>query len=639
MSMYRQLWLALIVSTLLALIGSLLASTVNTRAYLQEQLRTKNADTASALALTLSRKNVDAIEIELAVAALFDRGHYQLIRVTDPIGQVIAERSLPAAELGVPGWFANNLRLDAAPGMALVSDGWKQVGQVAVISNSGLAYRALWTSTTRMSAALLIAGLIGAYLGTLILRRLKRPLDSVVEQARAISERRFVTMPEPRVPELRQLAVAMNSAVTRLKSMFDEEAQRLESLRRDANHDALTGLTNRAYFMARLRAAVDAEESPPSSLFLIRVANLAEINRRLGRAATDELLKSVGRQIHEFAQPFPEGLAARLNGADFGLLLPGHSDSTSSAHHLLDALVSDMSAFTGDGAAAFIGAGQFSFGIDSSALLSQVDAALASAEAAGINGVHQAAPFSADSGPHSAEQWAQMIQHSLERRWVRLVSFPVADFTGRLVHRECPLRLMLGDEGEWLPAGRFLPIAERLGLTVELDLSAVRLGLEELSRDPDLPGLAVNISARSIQEITFRKKLRALLAAKPNLTRRLWLEVTEHGALAHFETFRDFCHELKFSGCKLGLEHFGRQFSQIGRLHNLGLDYLKVDASFIRGIESNPGNQVFLKGLTGIAHNIGMQVFAEGVVSVEEMQGLAALGFDGMTGQAIQDSD
>jgi EAL domain-containing protein (putative c-di-GMP-specific phosphodiesterase class I) len=76
----------------------------------------------------------------------------------------------------------------------------------------------------------------------------------------------------------------------------------------------------------------------------------------------------------------------------------------------------------------------------------------------------------------------------------------VADFGRRLIHRECPLRLMLDEQGEWLPAGRFLPIAERLKLTSRLDLSAIGLGLEELAEQPALTGLAVNLSASSLQD-------------------------------------------------------------------------------------------------------------------------------------------
>ena len=102
MSMYRQLWLAIIVSMLLALAGSLFASMLGARAYLQSQLTLKNADNATALALSLSQGEPDPVSVELTVSALFDSGHYRLIRVVDPNGATIVERSAAASELGAP---------------------------------------------------------------------------------------------------------------------------------------------------------------------------------------------------------------------------------------------------------------------------------------------------------------------------------------------------------------------------------------------------------------------------------------------------------------------------------------------------------------------------------------------------------
>ena len=87
----------------------------------------------------------------------------------------------------------------------------------------------------------------------------------------------------------------------------------------------------------------------------------------------------------------------------------------------------------------------------------------------------------------------------------------------------------------------------------------------------------------------------------------------------------------------MGLEHFGRQFSEIGRLHDLGLDYIKVDGSFIRGLDGNVGNQAFLKGLSTIAHSIGLKVIAEGVTSEADLRALGPVGFDGATGPAVSE--
>lgn len=640
MSMYRQLWLAIIASTLLALLGSLLAATLSARAYLVEQLTMKNADNAAALALSLGKRRPDAVEIELAVSALFDSGHYELIRVTDPFGKTLVERRAAAADNnGVPDWFARALPIVAAPGRAQITSGWQQVGSIELISHSRFAYRALWRSVLEMIGALTAAGLVGGYLGSLVLRRLRQPLKAVIDQATAITERRFVTIEEPQVPELRRLAAAMNAMVGRLKAMFGEEAARLEAVRRDANCDALTGLANRANFMARLRENLADEDSHGGAMMLIRIVDLATLNQRLGRDPTDELLKRVGALIGRIADDHPEGLAARLNGADFAVLLPGVGDPRRLGEPLLEDIIAECEAFVAEGTPVCMGIGHFPRGLDASAVLAQLDAALAAAENRGGSAIAEAQFAADEESPKSGEQWTRLIQHALDQDWVRLISFPVVDLSGRLLHRECPLRLMLDEHGDWLPAGRFLPMAERLKLTPRIDLAAIVLGLRQLEADAAIPGLAINLSASSLQEEAFRRQLLAHLQQYPQAAARLWLEVAETGALRHLDAFRSLVGACKGTGCRIGIEHFGRQSSQIGLLHDLGLDYLKIDAAFIRHLETNPGNQAFLKGLSAIAHGIGLLVIAEGVVSASELEALRQTGFDGATGPAIRDSE
>ena len=634
MSMYRQLWLAIISAMLLALAGSLFASMLGARAYLESQLTLKNSDNATALALSLSQGEPDPVSVELTVSALFDSGHYHLIRVVDPNGATIVERSSVAGELGAPNWFARLLPINAAPGQAQISNGWQQFGTITLVSNSRFAYGALWNNVVQMAIALTIACMIGGYLGSLILRRLKKPLQAVIDQATAISERRFVTIEAPKVPELRQLASAMNATVSRLKAMFAEEAARLEQVRREANFDALTGLANRDHFLACLRQALEGESATEGSLLLIRLTDLAGINRRLGREATDDYLKRAADAIRLCAKLAPEGIAARLNGADFAVLLPGEASGRGSAGKLLERLAAIAAPFV-EGRAAAIGLGRFGLGMDLGSVLARVDNALASAEAEGIDAIREATPDGREVQPRTARQWERMIQRALDNGWVRLTSFPVVDFNGRLTHCECPLRLKFEEDSEWLPAGHFLPIAERLRLTSRLDLAAVRLGLHELANHPELSGLAINLSASSTTDPVFRRELRALLAASAAHVSRLWLEIAESGALKHLPEFRALCIDLKSIGCRIGLEHFGHHFSQIGQLHDLGLDFLKVDSSFVRGLDANPGNTAFLKGLCGIAHTIGLQVIAEGVASQGEMNTLRSIGFDGVTGPVL----
>ncbi len=635
MSLFRQIWLAVIASALIAFAGSFAASMLGGRLYLAQQLAVKNNDNASSLALSMSQLDKDPVTVELQLAAVFDSGQYQVVRVIDPDGAVMMEKTSPAPVGEVPEWFMRLFPIVSQPGRAQVSDGWQQFGTVELISHSHFAHLALWQGARDLLLWFVFGGFLVGLLATRFLQtKIKRPLDAVVAQAAAISEKRFIRIAEPRPPELRSVASAMNAMVDRLKAMFAQEAERLEALRREATLDPLTGLANRAYFLNRLDAALNNDDAQPTGvLMLLRVADLAGINRRLGRELADELLRRIGAALHEQLASHPGAAAARLNGADFALLLPGPQDPAPIAERLLVTFGELASAGLIDGERiGHIASSPYLHGQNIGALLARLDGALADAEAQGSLAWKHAEGDKPALATTSAD-WRKLLDGAIEAQRLRLIDFPVTNSRGQLLHLECPLRLQAVEDGEWLTAGSFMPMASRLLMTAELDLAAVRLALDRISAGA--AAVAVNLSGESIADAHFRQRLPELIAARKELAPRLWLEVSEVGVFRHFPEFQAFCNLLRPLGCRLGIEHFGHQFSEIGRLHDIGPDYLKVDASFIRAIDSQPGNQAFLKGLCGIAHHIGLTVIAEGVQTAAELAILPELGFDGATGPAV----
>ena len=634
MSLFRQLWLAVIVSTLIAFVGSFAVSMMTARQYLEEQLAIKNNDNAASLALSMSQMEKDPVTLELQVAALFDSGQYARIQVRDPEGLTLIEKTSPAVSDDVPAWFARLFPIASRPGSAQISTGWTQFGTVELVSHNRFAYRELWQGGWRLLMWFSLGGVLAGFLGMQILRRIKRPLDAVVGQARAISERRFIRIEEPATPELKSLARAMNVMVGRVKAMFEEEASRLEQVRREATLDPLTGLANRAYFMNRLAIALNDEDAPTrGSLIMLRLADLAGINRCAGRETADEVLRRTGAALRELAEKNPGAEAARLNGADFSLLLPGQNDSQPACQQLLAALQSLVAAqLLPENAIGHLGSSVYQHNEPVPQLLARVDAALAAAELQGPLAAQHVAEQSHCSASTQAD-WRSILTDALKDQRLRLIEFPVADSNGLLLHLECPLRLQAEESGDWINAGSFMPVASRLSMTSELDLAAVKLALDRLASG--LPAVAVNLAGASLIVPDFTPRLLSLLQQRRELAGKLWLEVAESGAFQYFDAFLAFSLALRPLGCRLGIEHFGRQFSQIGRLHDIGLDYLKVDGSFIRNIHGDNGNQAFLKGLCNIAHGIGLTVIAEGVNSAEELATLPALGFDGATGPAV----
>lgn len=638
MSMYRQLWLAIIVSTLLAMLGGLLASTLNARQYLSQQLTSKNLDNATALALSLSRQNPDPVMVELTVASLFDSGHYELIRVVDASGKTMTERVAPAGQYDVPAWFVQLLPLRGEPGEAQISSGWKQLGTLTLVSNSGVAYRSLWNNLWQLTGALTIAGLIGGYLGTRILRRLQQPLERVIEQAQAVSQRNFMAIEEPAVPELRQLAAAMNSMVLRLKAMFEEEAGKLKEVRLQANADPLTGLANQTFFVVQLLESLESEDKINNTLMLVRILDIGVITQQMGHTATDQLLKACAKILSGHTSE-SDALASRFKDADFAML----AHRTVDAHALADTLIEELQdvgrSLQVHGLQVAIGLARLQPDQDLAGLMADATAALAkaasTAASSGGSAAHEA-PLSAATASEVVAHWMPVFRNALEAQRVRLVTTPVVDLNGRLIHRDCVLELSLESHENWQPTGRISQIAQQLGLTSTLDLTAVQLGLTQLKESPQL-SLAITISELSYRDEQFLQKLLAVLARDAALTARLSLQLPEAYATQHLPAFRAFCRAVKKAGCSIGLQHFGRKLGDIGQLHDLGLSYLKVDSSFIRGLHYNTGNQAFLRGLTSIAHHIGTDVYAEGIVDPVEFAALEALGVNGASGTGVRE--
>lgn len=636
MSLIRQLWLAIVIISIIAFGGSFTVSMLTARLYVEQQLHRQSVDSANSLALSMSQQSKDPVTVELQVAALFDGGHYQSIVVTDPLGKTIVERIQTRSDTNVPAWFINTLPIKSLPGRAQVTDGWKQFGVVTITSHNRFAYQALWNSLVELAGWFLLAALASGFVGTLLIRNIRRPLEAVVSQAHAIAERRFITIDEPRTPELRSAVRAMNDMVARLRQMFADEAARLETLRHKVNHDEITGLSNRDYFMAHFREILLGEEfGQTGSLVLVRLIDLNALNQRLGHVRADALIKDLGAVLWASGEGHIGQRAGRMKGAEFAVVCPTFQSATAAATDIHDRLLKDfLPKWSAEIPDLFhIGAVQYRRGQNPGEALARADQALAAAQSKGSNSWHASEEGEAQASV-PAEQWRALLTEAVGAGLVKIAFYPVVSATGQILHQESAIRLQPAGGGALLSAGDFMPMAARLKLTAPLDLGVIRLAIGHL--ETVAGDVAVNLSAETIADWGFRNDLRALLKDHPALCKRLWLEVPEYAVFRHFDAFTELCKMLKALGCKVGIEFFGQRFAQGQKLADLGLDYIKVHPSYVRGIDQNVGNQEFLKGLCNVAHAIGIVVIAVGVVNEAEIAKLRELGFDGVTGPAVK---
>ncbi|MCB1842063.1 MAG: GGDEF domain-containing protein, partial [Halioglobus sp.] len=171
MSLYKQLWLAILLLLALVFGVSLLVTTLSAKAYLEKQLAIKNADNATALALSLGQQGADDVLMELTLAAQFDTGFYELIELSDPDGKPLVRRASGVDNGAAPGWFMRLLPIQVPPGIATVQDGWQQAGTLTLQSHSRFAYRELWEGTLQLALTFLLAAIGAGVVGSLALRR------------------------------------------------------------------------------------------------------------------------------------------------------------------------------------------------------------------------------------------------------------------------------------------------------------------------------------------------------------------------------------------------------------------------------------------------------------------------------------
>ncbi|MGF6284954.1 cyclic di-GMP receptor LapD [Pseudomonas silensiensis] len=640
MSLRKQLFLAICLFLLVAFSGSFFVSLESSRDQMLGQLRSHAQDAATALGLSLTAQIDDPAMIELMVSSIFDSGYFSSIRIINiEDAQVLVERSAPGQIEGVPTWFVNLVNLHPPGGEALIMRGWVQAARVEVLSNPQFALAKLWDSTLGSLIWLLVCGLLSAVFGGWLLRRQFRPLDTMVRQAEAISKREFLSLPKlPRTPELKRVVLAMNQMVEKLKTLFAEEVARSEKLRAESYQDSLTGLANRRLLDEELAdELLVSEQSSDGHLLMLRINDLVGLNQRLGGQRTDALISAVGELLKRLTQP-PERrtwLAARNRGGEFSLLTPG-LDSADAAR-----LASEISAtlenlrLTGASDSmpvAHLGIAPYHPGEPASDVLMRLDQALTEARQHPERPwVHLADAITAPTP--SQNDWQTWIDDALNQGKMQLYFQPVVQCadTSQVLHHKVLARL-LDPQGEAIAAGHFLPWIERLGWSARFDLAMLEATLDYLiiNRWP----LALSLSGSTLRDPAQLQHILDMLESLPELAPLLILEIDER-QLPPQEELQRLSHSLLNTGYRIGLQHFGGSFGQIGNLAQLGLAYLKIDGAYIRHIDEQSDKRLFIEAIFRATNSIDLPLIAEMVETKGELEVIRELGLFGVMGRLI----
>ena len=417
-------------------------------------------------------------------------------------------------------------------------------------------------------------------------------------------------------------------------------------LRYLADHDALTGLTNRRRFEELLadEVARASRSHRDGMMLLIDIDGLKDVNDTLGHAQGDELLKNMAELIGGRARE--TDVVARIGGDEFAVLMP--ETGVGGAKHVATELIREIQAFgivLGSQRlrpSACAGIASLDEGLDAATdVMIAADLALYRAKERGRGQVtvYQRRPGDRDRLTGEIRtSWSQRIRHALDEDLFVPYRQPIMSIpSGKISRYELLVRL-LDEQLQPIPPAAFLPTAERAGLIPEIDRRmaswAVELIAESEARHEPV-SYEVNLSARSLADRGLSEFIADRLAESGIDPSLLVFEITETAAIANMEQARDAADALRRIGCRFALDDFGAGFASFLYLKHIPLDALKIDGDFVRNLRSNTTDQLLVRHMAEIAASLGLYTIAEYVENQETLKMVADFGIDAVQGYHV----
>lgn len=648
MTLSKQLVVLVVALLLMVFAGTFLISVHNTRDYLQRQMESHAQDAATSLGLSISPSlaDEDIAMVTSMTDAIFDRGFYRSIRIEDMTGKPLVDRILPVQTEGVPDWFISSLPLETPAGESTLMAGWVQAGVVRVMSHPGFAYTQLWQTAVGTFRWFLFSAVVILFIGILVLKKVLKPLKAIELQANAICNREFPILQKlPRTRDLRRIVEAMNRMSEKVKQMLDEMERLASGLRQKAYQHPVTGLANKPYFLDTLNHLANSEEYfQNGALFLVQLKEFREYNEQKGFQAGDDLLRGIAHILAQSVEDLPKHQVAHLAGADFAVLIEDCSPAEAEA--LAERVSAAMVGLYGAGViqepdAGHLGVAYYDGSQTVSELLAQSDMALRAAQSKGANqwSIYQPQELN-QKQVRGASEWRSFIGEALERGKIKLQFQDVVSIPGReLLHQEVFVRLpedLDNADSPLMTAGIFMPQAESLGMTADIDRTVISRVLDLLKQaNHQGQAYAINISPPSLKDHDFLPWLDNILEENKAVAGKVIFEMAEYGAVSLFDEVNQLVSVIERRGACFALDHFGRSFNSLAYLRAFKATYLKIDGSFMRSLDEGSDNRFFVQALADIAHGLEIDVIAESVESEIVWDQLLSLDLNGGQGYYI----
>jgi diguanylate cyclase (GGDEF)-like protein/PAS domain S-box-containing protein len=402
-----------------------------------------------------------------------------------------------------------------------------------------------------------------------------------------------------------------------------------------ANYDLLTGLPNQGQFRRMLEAEIASAAARDACLgtLVVSLERVQEITDLLGHEAGDAALKQIG-DVFQSLLPRAKGVA-RIKSSEFAVVVDAHHGREFLEQYAIELHQRLAGALKVGGREFYLGPviGVSIFpedGDSADELFRRADSAL---NRAGVD-VHDTIHFFSERAQTDLDERLKVeaqLRRALEREEFRLVYQPKVQIaTGRIVGLEALLRWTNPLLGE-VPPVRFIPIAERTGLIIQIGAWALQQACRQV-RLWNLAGIdvkvAVNLSPRQFYQKDLLPMIRACVEQNAIQPGSLELEITESALMSREQEVDVLMREIRALGIELSIDDFGTGYSSLAYLKRFPVQRLKVDRAFIRDLGKDDDSAAIVRSIVNLAHGLKLAVVAEGVETAQQLETLRAMACD-----------